>query len=477
MSHPIILSKAITSTLYEPTNGFDYYFSKKSLFDLPYSLIKVKASYNQIIQYLKEEGILDKLTLNETRCDIFPHFSTSTFFKTKENSSGHGMSTHFSNDYENEVAISKALGEGLERYFLYHPSHSKVTLREKISLTDVKLSHLQNTPTFLKEQTDRVQNIYSFQRNEATKFVTIEMTDLYTKKIFLLPTQYVFWRYKEYDEPYLYNPTTNGAGAHFSRESAILSGLHEELQRDTFLLYWLCKKIPQKIDHQSIQNKESLAIIENLSNKGLKVHVLILTNVYTVPTFITVLEDERKEGSYFVSMGAGTDAGQYEEAIRSSLHEAISVLPINASFRGEVITLTKKYQPFSDYTIGRLERIRMWRGAWAKENISFFLSGKTVSLRTFALQEIIAVSKKDLLKKILPLLTSEFSKVLVYEVTSPILSKLNYHVVRVFLPEALQLHLMEPLATLSSDRLAKALSKKKKDLCVKDFNPLPHPFP
>ena len=119
----------------------------------------------------------------------------------------------------------------------------------------------------------------------------------------------------------------------------------------------------------------------------------------------------------------------------------------------------------------------MWRGTWAKENISFFLSGKTVPLRTFSHQEVIAVSKKDLLQKILPLLNSEFSKVLVYNVRSPVLSKLGYHVVRVFLPEALQLHLMEPLATLSSDRLARALNKKKEGLLIKDFNPLPHLFP
>lgn len=477
MQHQPVPSRAITTTLYEPTNGFSYYFSKKSYFDLPYSLIQVKATYNQIIQYLKEEGILSSFTLNQTRIDIFPHFSVSAFFKGKEHPSGHGMSTHFSNDYENEVAISKALGEGLERYFLYHPDHSKVTFKEKLALHDIKLSHLQNTPSFLKEQTDAVENIYSSLKNASTLLTTVETTDLYSHKKFLLPSQYVFWRYKENNEPYIYNPTTNGAGAHFSRESAILSGLHEELQRDTFLMYWLCKKTPQKIDPKSIQNKEVLAMIENLTGKGIKVHILILTTNYTIPTFIAVLEDERRDGSYFVSMGAGTDAGQYEEAIRSSLHEAISVLPINVGFQGDVPIVTKDYKPFSDYSIGRLERIRMWRGAWAKENISFFLSGKTLSLRTFSHQEIIAVSKKDLLQKILPLLSLEFSKVLVYEVSSPILSKLGYHVVRVFLLEALQLYLMEPLATLSSDRLATALNKKQKDLRLKDINPLPHLFP
>lgn len=458
--------------------GLSYLLSQKSNYILPYSLLKNKATYQEIISYLKEEGLLKSLEALPTRLDMPSYLSVAAIFSKdteKTAIAGYSQTMPFENDNEFLKTISKAIGEGLERYMLFHPEHSKV---KTIPLTssDKRLSVLDKVPTFLPEQIKMHDYLYSRERDSAKSFECIECCDIFTKKNSFIPLQYIFWRYRGKDEPSLYSPTTNGAGAHFKKEDAILSGLHEELQRDTFMLYWLSKKTPEKISISTVQNRESKRIITDLLSRDIKVSILYLTNEYDIPTFITVLEDERAHPRA-VSMGAGTNAGQYEEAIKCSLKEAISVLSMNISNEIPLKDYTADYKPFKEINIGRFERISLWKGAWTKEALSFFLKGDELSLLEVEKKEIVATSTADLLYKVTATLRESFSSIYIYEVDSEILQKIGYSVVRVFIPEVIQLYLLEPLATLRSERLAKALGKNVSDLSIKDFNSLPHFFP
>ena len=63
-----------------------------------------------------------------------------------------------------------------------------------------------------------------------------------------------------------------------------------------------------------------------------------------------------------------------------------------------------------------------------------------------------------------------------YSLQSLITGALGVHIIKVFIPQLLQLYLYENLANVNSERLEK-LSKKKGRSLLLSLNPNPHPYP
>lgn len=439
---------------------------KKSSYRLPFSLLPLRASNSKIIDYLKENCGLQSCDFVSTRNDLLPMVSVTTIWE--DACTGHGASL-----YDHKTALSKAIGEGLERYLLSHPKLSKASLRDK---KYSEMPHLESFPSFLKEQITFYPSFFS-KKDKDVVFETVECKSLFSHTKKNIPAQYIFWKYKNKNEPKLVPQTTNGAGAHFTYEEAILSGLHEEIQRDTFLFYWLLKKTPQKIDPSTVRGSVSKEIIENLKSKGIEVHILVLENDYKIPVFLSLLIDRRVE-PILLSLGAGTNIVSCEGAIEAALYESVGVLGMTAGYTKKRYKIDSSYKPFFDPALTRLERITLWAGTWGVENIAFFISGEILPLTQFKSKDLPPNDPKKILTTLKDnLRIGGISEIFVYEVLSPHLSRINYHVVKVVVPEFLQLHLLENQATLSSYRLAQTLKKQQSSLSLQDFNPLPHLFP
>lgn len=438
--------------------------SVKSAYNLPFCLFPIKATYLEVINYLKENCGLVSCEIWSSRNDFLPTISITTTWVN--GNTGHALSMN-----RHEISVSKAIGEGLERFLLSNPKLTDVNIRTR-RYSD--LSHMKTFPSFLKEQSQTFPYLFS-EKNQHEVFETVECLSLFSGEKIDLPTQYIFWLYKNKKEPKLVPQTTNGAGAHFTYEEAVLSGLHEEIQRDTFLFYWLLKKEPKRIEISSIKSKDLEAVLENLIAKGLDVNILALENESGVPVFLSLLIDRRSTPT-IVSLGAGTDSSSYERAIESALYESIGVSNMSAAYAEERRALDESYRPFFDKTINRPERIALWTGDWAEKNIQFLLGGEKISLQSLA-GEIVATQPEKLLEEVVGRLKNNVSDIYVYPVDSPHLKRLGYFVVKVIVPDFLQIHLTENQATLSSLRLAKELKKSERDITIKDFNPLPHLFP
>lgn len=430
-----------------------------------YLFWKKKLSYYDVFEILLKENILENYNITPTSNDILPMRTLSTLFKN--GASGHSATIR-TEDFG--VVISKAIGEGLERYFLTKPECSKNSLKKKSTKDMPYMTHF---PDYLDEQ--RHVSPLLWDKKTTCDTETVPVLSLFSDTQIDIPAQYIFWRHKQSGTVQMTSQTTNGAAGHFSWDAAVLAGLQEEIQRDTFLMYWLLKKSAKRVRLDSIKNEESKKIIATLTAKDLEPIVLVMENTYGVPVFTTILKDTRKH-PHFVSLAAGNDISSHENSVLSSLYEAVSSLTYNETFGEERFSLEKTYKPFLDSSVNRLQRITMWADETINTAIDFLISEEYVTLQDID-GEIQKNNPKDILIELTERVRTETPDIYVYTVSSPILKKIGYHVVKVIVPTFLQLHLLETTATLRSERLARELGKNIDDIAIRDFNPTPHPFP
>lgn len=382
----------------------------------------------------------------------------------------------FGSSFHTEDAIAKAVGEFLERYFLL-PLKTRHRFKKdsvaNLQKNAVKLLNPRALASFSKEQKARDQ---SFNINEESEFLWVEGKNFPEERKIILPAQTVFWYYypKNLKEPYIREPTTNGAAGMFTKESAILAGLEELIQRDGFLIFWLNTIPPPRIDQASIENAEIQEILSKIKRYRLKPTILDTTTDIGLPSFIAVICDG-EGGNQSVAIGGGGEMIP-ERAIKRALEEALLVKHMQR--RNKNFSLPDDYTPFGDNRVGHIERIQLWANPAMFSRFEWFLTGKQVSLKER--EKIYKTPQKRegelmFLVNILESLGSEY-KIYYYEARSKVLEKLGYHVVKVIVPALVHLYLYETFAPLDTKRLREVPGKLGYQKTVFP-NPLPHPFP
>lgn len=463
-----------THSVFFPALSLEEILSLPSLFTRPYSLFKNKATLQEIITYLQEEKILTDMARHPTRNDIFPYVSIGFSFEHE----GRGFGT---SSFDTHTTISKALGEGIERFFL-HTIHKDT----KIHIYQKKWSdmpHLALFPTFLPEQKKMHSFLFDGHKDRDMLLDCAWVKSMYTNKKVLLPLKHIYWRHKMKEGKVFGNQTTNGAGAHFKKDDALLSALLEEIERHVFLLYWFSKKSPTLIDITSLHNEETKRVIRGLQQKDIAVYITLLENEYNVPVIISVLIDTRKKEDAVIGIGGGTALYDIEKAVYAALFESSSSLSASLNNTDDIHHFDKKtYIPFKETKIDRDARVAMWRGIWAEKEIQFLISGTKKEVSTLEKKyesEKKEMKSKEQIKETLSRFKKENIKdVYAYFVDNTHLKRIGYHVAKVIVPEFLQLHLIESTATLNSPLLKIMLGKKEGDkVYIHDINGVPHPFP
>ncbi|MDP3645483.1 MAG: YcaO-like family protein, partial [bacterium] len=374
-----------------------------------------------------------------------------------------------------ERAISKSIGEMLERYFLSLYKNDSLLRSSYQDLLEKGTAALNifELNSFLPWQERRNPR---FAKTSESPFYWVEGETM-DRRVTYLPAQLVFWNYNlacDLNEPVLGHPTTNGAAGHFTRDGAILAGLLENIQRDGFLIYWLNGISPKRIDASLIDDDETQSMLSDAERYGLKMHFLNTTSDIGVPSIMCAIVDPRTNEPV-IAVGGGTGFN-LKDTILHGAYEALSVL--NHAEQYEGFTISEKYEPFIDPTIGHLERIRLWRGKKMLERLSFFINGPLQTPDEF----IGSSSTLDTFQKQLPYVLDTLRSMgigyepYVYEVRDKVLDTLGYHVVQTIVPQLIPLHLREEMVTLNSKRLREVPAKLGYEAAV-TLNPWPHPFP
>ncbi|MDE2021768.1 MAG: YcaO-like family protein, partial [Patescibacteria group bacterium] len=343
-----------------------------------------------------------------------------------------------------EETISKATGELLERHFLgvYRrealPAFSYAALAKRRSALNP--SHLNGYLQWQKELSPR------FAYDEYKPLRWVKGLEIATGKSALLPAQLAFWNYDytaDQKEPVLGNSTTNGCAGHFTKEEAILSSLLEIIQRDGFLIYWLNSISPNVIDVANTGDDEVGELLARCERYRLQIYFLNTTSDIGVPSATCAVIDTAGEEP-LISIGGGTGF-TLKETLLASAREALSVYSFTS--RMSPIRLPKGYKPFSDSSLGRTERLLLWRGKEMLKHFEFFISGPRQTPDEFVADAAARTSVPGKLAYVLHTLGAKGYQTYLYEVRHKVLDALGYHVVRAIVPQLLPLYLYEHAAT------------------------------
>jgi ribosomal protein S12 methylthiotransferase accessory factor len=297
-----------------------------------------------------------------------------------------------------------------------------------------------------------------------------------TGETIYLPAQTIYWTYQNDYEPLLGETNTNGAGGWFTEEGAILSGIYEIIQRDSFLIYWLNELTPKTVDPETVPDEDFQSLLAESKRYGFEIYCLNITADTGVPAFAVVISDSSGKGPRFC-LGAGCQANP-ARALHRALEEAWSVYywirplpPFSA--------LDESYQPFKEKRIKQDERLRLWANPEMADRFKFLISGKKESFadidfnypKEFASQK----EELDFLVKRIEKLGSGY-EVYYFLPQHSVLSEIGYYSAQVIIPRFMPLYIFEIDIPLNSPRL-KEVPPKLGLKAAKNINPLPHPFP
>lgn len=437
-----------------------------------------------ILQYLFEEEIIftPKLIWNlppEGEANFFSFFVPTKPLKPKTDGHEHNAFNQGSALYDPEKAISKAIGEMLERYSLaiyrnedlIKASISSLKKTNQPFLDPRKISHFSEKQKELNSQ---------FVFDEDSLFQWVWGKSLFNKKPILLPAQSVFWNYchHKFKESYLAESNTNGTAGMFSLNSAILSGLYEIIQRDAFLIFWLNKISPPRINISGIKNKLFVQSIENLKSKGFSITFFDVTSDLNIPACVAILSDP--SGYPKINVGGGCDMNP-ESAMKAAFGEAL------------MGNYSIKYQPKDDQLVsskssllslcfadrkGKEARMLYWADPKNFAKCEFFFGGREESYDEFEKRFMPLENKKEQLEHVINILKNkgEEYEPYFYEAKNKALKDLGYHAVRVIIPKLVSFYLSDKYASLGSTRLAEVPPILGFEP-AQTLNEWPHPFP
>jgi len=439
----------------------------------------VPLNWQVLLRYLHEHGVITEPQFRfSERSNDLPKIYAAELRAQNDESKTDGKSVNkygYAGSHDAEVAMAKTVGEVLERHYLslYHRASFLRSSYEETSKRRRPALNILDLNSFLSWQQQRNPRLI---RDSKAPIYWATGETLGGKSVYI-PAQLIFWNYDfEHDksEPLLEHTTTNGAGGHFTREEAILSGLLETIERDGFLIYWLNRLSPGVIDVSSITDEALKEFLASVARYGLEIRFLNTTTDVGIPCVTCVIIDARADEPMLVlSAACGFSV---KETILKSGYEALNVLQSDS--RRKDFRLSENYEPFIDASLGQRERIAAWKGRVMLERFNFFLEGPRQSAEDFLAGFPDKHSSTDRLEFVVKRLRElgPGYEVYLYEAKAPVLKKLGYHVVQTIVPQLIPMYLNEHLATLDSKRLREVPAKLGYKAAT-TLNPWPHPFP
>lgn len=354
--------------------------------------------------------------------------------------------------FDEDTVKIKAMGEAIERYCCSNFNSKDITIASYEELNYKALDPL----IFINYSNEVLKNKKDgyIEKIRKSKLSWVLGQNLETKEDIFIPTQLVYSEYFNLNEPLIRIPISTGAAFEQSYEKAVERGLLEIIERDCFMLNWLSKNSPSKI---------------NLNFKGLKnlkdyflrykiePYIFDITNDLEIPSMLCLLID-RTGVSPAVSAGLKSDLNPYNASIGSLLEaqHGRNWTRFSYSLDGkpdinnpsEIIDFkTRGYFWFKDDMI---------------KNIEFLLSNNKV-------RSIEDNDKQNDLNYIKGLLKSKGYNIFTVNLTSKVLDDYGLFVIKTIVPELHPLSFSYEMPYDFSNRLNKTLNRKKPNL-------YPHPF-
>lgn len=393
-------------------------------------------------------------------------YGYTVYFKDKHSKAENEGAGAAGISFDKKKALSKVLGETVERYSLSINNNKKFIYSSFNKLVKLNKSALVD-PKDLILFSDKKRYIHDLDKK---KLHWVEGKSLISNKKILVPAQLVYVPYLYQDsEPILRFPISTGAAAGMTLTDALYRGICEVIERDAFMIAYLNKIPSPQINLSAIKDRSIYNITNVFKRYKLELITIDLTNDLEIPTFAAIIFDQTGIGpAVSVGLKAGFDIketiiGAIEESLMVRFWTRDEFAYINSSYRESKIIKTIE------------DRARFWFRLSSIKYLDFWLNSKTPKKTN--IQGIKHLDNN--LENIVKFLRQKNVEIIYVDITDKTVRKYDFVVVKVIIPQLQPLYLEEGYSYLREDRLYNApvemgfsqKSKKKGQL-----NKIPHPF-
>ena len=302
----------------------------------------------------------------------------------------------------------------------------------------------------------------------------VKGTSLITNQELYIPAQLIYFPYEfEEDELTLQVPITTGAAVGSGLEMAIINGFCEIAERDHFLVYYLNKLNPTKINLTKVENKDIDILVRKLERYNLELQTFDITLDLPCICVMAIIIDRTGFGpSISVGLKCGID----------SLSTLVGAIEESFQTRGWIRDCMFDYKNiktsdlYDDYEL--YKRGLYWSDLNMIAKLSFFLKPKKEITVADFLKKYLKITELSFKGRV-DILASKQLSILYKEVTTPDIEKQGLNVVRVVMPELQSLYLTEKDKFINKSRvldLPYNLGLIKKRNTLDNLNKIPHPF-
>lgn len=217
-----------------------------------------------------------------------------------------------------------ALGEAVERYCASQYDDKKLQFKS------FKTVESAITPLDLVLYSEEQYNSRSipFERfSEETIFGWTKARSLNTGREIQVPAISVFMDYEPTNpNELILQPTSNGLAAGATYEQAVLGGLLELIERDAFMITWLCKLPMPLLNLAFLQDKCVRDLIRMYNSRGVQIYLISLILDTPIPTFMAIASDITEKGRPAAAVGLSAHPNP-ETAILKSILEVGQIRP------------------------------------------------------------------------------------------------------------------------------------------------------
>lgn len=439
--------------------------------------------YERIIKNLQSRGVISRYQLNPTFHDYPPVVSLSVEMSIERGlseSKRHTTSCMLPPGADQNIALSKLIGETLERYVsLWRPAHHPDSQHQFMACAPFSY---EDIPHFSQEQIDA----FNYFASNEQHLKSLECVSGYniTKGVrAALPSQSVFYGIEHgtcLNEHLFQQATTSGCAGGFSYYQAACSALYELIERDHFFLWWLSGAHPRRIVLDGTPQVQ--AQVQSLHNEyGIEIYFFDISYDVDVACVMCIAIDRTLN---IVSLSAR--AGASEEVFTSSLGESLVMLSTNRKRIERGVAPKDFSKPFQVFDMGLVQSVRevswcspeavAWLDAYmlqASEVSSRQVQSRFKTYTNYFFEYLALTVQFDMLST----RYGSAYNLYMYEFSHPVLRDFSYTVVRAFVPAFIKLYLSEVFATPFSSRLRQFMSDKKLKYHRDTMNLLPHFFP
>ena len=379
--------------------------------------------------------------------------------------------------YENsEIA---AILEGLERYCGYAPRGKRTTIYERYSNIEDRALNPYTVGLHSKEQ--YATPGFPFKSFDPDRPINWVWGYSLTQDQPILVPEILAYYSLGGGEGFVYE-TSNGCALGGSLEEAILYGIFEIVERDSFLMTWYGQLPLPRLDPNSANNPELQLMIQRIEAvAGFDIHLFNSTTENRIPSIWAIAKNQKPQGlNLLCAAGAHIDPLRAAKGAVQELAGMLLTMDDNIQRNRE--KLIKMYHN-SSLVYSMEDHSLLYGLTEAEERFSFLLDRKR-PLRSFQ-QEFRPVNKHaDLmtdLKDTLDIFKKLNLDVIVVDQTSPELKRNSLYCVKVLIPGMLPMTFGHHLTRLIGlDRVLNIpweLKYSKEPLTISQLNKHPHPFP